>query len=45
MTVGRWYRNSGVRHELGLAATPLGARYAEDGELPCKASIDLAVQQ
>jgi hypothetical protein len=40
MKIGRWYRLSGDRPDLGLPATRAGTRYLRDGDPACNASLN-----
>jgi hypothetical protein len=42
MEVGRWYRLSGDRPDLGLPATRVGTRYLRDGDPACDPALNPA---
>ena len=42
MKVGRWYRLSGDRPDLGLPATRVGTRYLRDGDPACDLALNPA---
>ena len=42
MEVGRWYRLSGDRPDLGLPATSVGTRYLRDGDPACDLTLNPA---
>ncbi len=42
MKIGRWYRLSGDRPDLGLPATRVGTRYMRDGDPACDSALNPA---
>ena len=40
MKIGRWYRLSGDRPDMGLPATRIGTRYLRDGDPACDAALN-----
>jgi len=44
MKIGRWYRLSGDRPDLGLPATRLGTRFLRDGDPACDPALNPARQ-